>query len=140
MIGDTHIKISQLADDTTCFVRNENSLKNLIETFRLFKICAGLGINIEKTSARCLGGFVPSKEKLFGLDWSQEPVYTLGIKISGDESDHYTLNFKPKIQKMQNLLNSWKCRHLSLKGKITVINSLALSQLIYLCSIIYVPE
>ena len=41
---------------------------------------------------------------------------------------------------MQQLLNSWKCRHLSLKGKITVINSLALSQLIYLCSIIHVPE
>ena len=41
---------------------------------------------------------------------------------------------------MQQLLKSWKCRYLSLKGKITVINTLALSQLIYLCSIIYVPE
>ena len=41
---------------------------------------------------------------------------------------------------MQQLLNSWKCRKLSLKGKITVINSLALSSLIYLASIIHVPD
>ena len=41
---------------------------------------------------------------------------------------------------MKQLLNSWKCRKLSIKGKITVINSLAISKLIYLASIILVPE
>ncbi len=34
----------------------------------------------------------------------------------------------------------WKCRHLSLKGKVTVVNNLALSPLLYLCSIIHTPE
>ena len=60
--------------------------------------------------------------------------------ISGNENDHYSLNFKPKIAKMRQLLNSWKCRRLSLKGKITVVNSLAISKLIYLCNTIYTPK
>ena len=33
---------------------------------------------------------------------------------------------------MKNLLSSWKCRYLSLKGKVTVVNSLAISPLLYL--------
>ena len=41
---------------------------------------------------------------------------------------------------MKQLLNSWKCRKLSIKGKVTVINSLAISKLIYLASTILVPE
>ena len=134
------IKICQLADDTTCFIKNENSLKHLLDTFRTFNKCAGLGMNTDKTSARRLGDLELSDENLMGLHWTQEPVHTLGINISGKESDHYELNFKPKIIKMQQLLNSWKCRYLSLKGKITVINTLALSQIIYLCSIIKTPD
>ena len=139
-INDIEIKLSQLADDTTCFIKDEKSLDHLLKTFNIFNECAGLRINVDKTSARCLGGFSPSEDKLMGLNWTQEPVYTLGVNISGNECDHYTLNFMPKIIKMQELLKSWKCRYLSLKGKVTVINTLALSQLIYLCSIIYVPE
>ncbi len=41
---------------------------------------------------------------------------------------------------MKNLLNSWKCRNLSLKGKITIVNTLALSSLLYLASVIHVPS
>ena len=40
---------------------------------------------------------------------------------------------------MKNLLSSWKCRYLSVKGKVTVINSLAISPLLYLASVIHVP-
>ncbi len=39
---------------------------------------------------------------------------------------------------MKNLLNSWKCRNLSFKGKITIVITLALSSLLYLASMIYV--
>ncbi len=36
--------------------------------------------------------------------------------------------------------DSWKCRNLSLKGKITIVNTLALSSLLYLASVIHVPS
>ena len=40
---------------------------------------------------------------------------------------------------MKNLLSSWKCRYLSLNGKVTMINSRAISPLLYLASVIHVP-
>ena len=40
---------------------------------------------------------------------------------------------------MKNILAMWKCRNLSLKGKVTVINTLAISPLLYLANTIHVP-
>ena len=40
---------------------------------------------------------------------------------------------------MKNTLAMWKCRNLSLKGKVTVINTLAISPLLYLANTIHVP-
>ena len=134
------VKVSQLADDTNCIVKDEKSLKTLLDTFSLFRSGSGLDINVDKTTARCLGEFTPSNNKLFGLKWTQEPVHTLGVNLTGSEDDHYAINFRPKIAKMKQLLNSWKCRKLSLKGKVTVVNSLAISKLVYLSSIIITPQ
>ena len=41
---------------------------------------------------------------------------------------------------MKTLLRLWKTRDLSLKGKVTVLNSLALAPLIYVASVIHVPD
>ena len=41
---------------------------------------------------------------------------------------------------MKNLLATWKCRKLFIKGKITVINTLAISPLLYLANVIHVPS
>ena len=40
---------------------------------------------------------------------------------------------------MRKILSSRKCRRLSLKGKVTVINILAISPLLYLASVIHIP-
>ena len=40
---------------------------------------------------------------------------------------------------MINLLPTSKCRSLSIKGKLTVINTLAIFPLLYLANVIYVP-
>ncbi len=50
------------------------------------------------------------------------------------------LNYKPKLVELKNLLNIWKQRALSLKGKITIINTLALAPLIYVASLIDIPK
>lgn len=139
-IGDKEIKMCQLADDTTSFVQDAISLKNLLVTLNKFKFISGLGINVDKTIAYGLGPFIPGSNNPYGLDWSKKQIDTLGVTITGREDDHYLLNFKKRLKNMQNLLNTWKCRHLSLKGKITVINTLALPSLIYLASVIHVPR
>ena len=47
---------------------------------------------------------------------------------------------KKRFKNMENLLKCWTCRHLSLKGKIAVINTLALSPLLYIANTVHVPQ
>ena len=44
------------------------------------------------------------------------------------------ISFSKKVDKLQSILNSWSARRLTLLGKITIIKSLALSQIVYLMS------
>jgi exonuclease III len=139
-IDGTEIKVSQLADDTSCFLLDFESLARLLSIFEKFKQCAGLKINVDKTNARYLGSLKGVRDFPFGLDWSGATVSSLGVTFTGNEHDHYEQNFKKRILNMKHLLTTWKCRKLSLKGKVTVVNTLALSPLLYLASVIYVPN
>ena len=49
------------------------------------------------------------------------------------------LNFKLRLDKMKTLLNIWNSRNLSLKGRITILKSLILPQMLFLFNLIYVP-
>ncbi len=97
-------------------------------------------MNVNKTKARYLGSLKGVQEFPFDLDWSETKVSLLGVILSGKKKEHYDLHLKKRILNMENLLNSWKCRNLSLKGKITIVNILALSSLLYIASVIHVPS
>jgi hypothetical protein len=59
----------------------------------------------------------------------------------GNNIDKYTdENFKEKICKIENLAKQWCLRNLTLKGKVTVVNTLFISQLLYLGSCMYTPK
>ena len=46
----------------------------------------------------------------------------------------------PRVKAMDNVLNMWHCRGLSLKGKVTILKSLALPKLQYVASVLPVPH
>ena len=56
-INNSEIIFSQLADDTTCIVKDATSLGELLRLLERFKMCAGLKVNVDKTIARGLGGY-----------------------------------------------------------------------------------
>ena len=66
--GDKEIKISQLADDTTCFVADIKSAKVLFEVLELCKLFSGLKCNLEKTIVSWIG------VQKFDVDWDL-PVF-----------------------------------------------------------------
>ena len=68
------------------------------------------------------------------------PFKTLGIWFSDNDDEMAKLNFQKKIEKMENLTNTWTTRHLSLKAKVTVIKSLILPQISHLLSMCYCPH
>ena len=112
------MKITQLADDTNCFVKDQTSLCHLLDICKQFQCCAGLKMNVDKTKAKILGPEPMPPDDLYGLDWTEDAVNTLGVVLSGNETDHYILFYKKRLKTMKNLLSSWKCRYLSLKGRV----------------------
>ena len=81
-INNTEIKITQLADDTTCFVKDKDSIQSLITIFKDFEICSGLKINLDKTKAKVIGPEPLPADSLFGLDWTCEPLHTLCVTLT----------------------------------------------------------
>ena len=133
------IKIRYLADDTTFILNETKSINPSLETLECFYKHSGLKTNLEKTQVFTIGKKLNHLENIPGLDWSKGPIKLLGITLCDSENDNYKYNFEHKIKTIKNLLNLWKSRNLSLKGKITVLNSLASSMLIYPCTVIETP-
>ncbi len=142
-IEDKEVKISQYADDTTLSIlANANSLKDAIQLFINFQSLSGLKINRDKTEVVRIGSLKTSDIVLWpegNLKWSNGPVKVLGINFTPNKRDLLEVNYHPKHRKLKNLYNLWQQRQLSLKGRITIVKSLGISQLVYLMSNIPSP-
>ncbi len=51
-IGNLKIKLTQLADDMTCFITNIKSIIEIMNTFNKFIMCSGLKVNVEKNKSK----------------------------------------------------------------------------------------
>ena len=78
-MNDTVVKVIQYADDTTCILKNEVSVENLFNLVNIFTKVSGLKLNVNKSQAMWLGSKRFSKEKLFNIDWPEEPIKALGF-------------------------------------------------------------
>ena len=108
------LKLSQYADDTTSFCRDKVSLGKLLELLDLFKSCSGLKLNQSKSEAMWLGRNANRTDSLFGVQWPQRPISTLGISLSYNLKLCERENFSQKICEIQKLFNIWSQRDLSL--------------------------
>ena len=74
------------------------------------------------------------------MKWMKSPTKLSGIYVSYDERGNNQMNFNLKVQKLQTNLDIWKSRGLTLYGKVLIIKSLGLSNLIYSISNVNVPK
>ena len=74
------------------------------------------------------------------MKWTNNPIKILGIWCSCNPLETIDLNYHERIKKLKSLLNIWGQRNISLKGKITVLWSVALPLILYTCSILYTPQ
>ena len=140
-ISNENIKISQLADDTTCFLGNLESLNILLKTFHEYSLCSGLKMNTSKSNAKYIGSLRECDYFPHGLSWIKDDfIQCLGVTFTDTAENNYIYNYKQRISNLRTMLNIWKQRNLSYKGKVTVINNLALAPLIYISSVIETPE
>lgn len=140
-IRDTHFKISQFADDATCYADSSHSVEHIQRTLSLFSTYSGLFIN-------------PAKSKILPLQDQGEEQNTIAgiqlttmVKILGvcharrrTMDQHYEWNFLPALNKMRSVCAAWGNRMLSLKGRVTIFNSLLISLIQYLCANTITPK
>ena len=139
-LQNQEIKVSLFADDSVCFLDgSDNSFFQLFECLSNFGKFSGCKINFSKTEAVWIG----SKRgcQLFpysnsGVSWKESQFKCLGINFSLNTDKIFDLNYSTKLRKIEQTLNCWKMRNLSLIGKVCVIKTLILPQLIYLFSVL----
>lgn len=135
------MKIAQFADDMTCILRDEESLSELLVTLQKFESWSGLKINKNKTKIIYPKKLAAEYTSFKGMEvGDRAKILGLWVGVDNTEENCYTWNFKGPLEKIQHVCDSWHQRHLSIKGKITVVNSLMVSILQYPSSIVHTPE
>lgn len=139
-VGKTEYKLAMYADDLTCFAQDWTAAERFKDALEQFSMWSGLKINWDKSEGMLMG---PSRDSIPQGKWIHmvDKMQILGVTLRATNNTHtrYYDNFKPILGKMKTVLGQWKNRRLSLKGKIVVVNSLIVSLISYMTSVIYTP-
>ena len=136
-IGTTNIKLTQYADDTTLYLQDTESLKCTFKLLDKFQLYAGLKLNKEKTEAIQLGLMQQNlQDNRIGIKWIVDSTKALGVWVGRDVNLAVAKNLDEKLTKVKNLLNMYKSRTITIKGKITVLRSTVLPLILYVASVI----
>ena len=135
---------SAYVDDTTFFLRNEESATEVIKTCDKFSFSffSGLKINNAKCEITGIGVKKGVKMALRGMDsidLTEDVIKILGICFSYNKKLAQEKNFFNHIVKVQNILKLWKQINLTIEGRIVVFKSIAVSKLIHLALVTEVP-
>ena len=133
------IKTVQHADDLTVLLKNAQSLSHTLSTIREFCLHAGSKVNIEKTECILLGSLKDTFDNVYNINVNTTCVKCLGIFVGHDRDECFRRNWTNTMKDMEKLFESWKKRKLTIFGKCEVINTLAISKLIYTASILPLP-
>lgn len=133
ILGDTECKISLYADDMTLLLNpSPGNIENCFEIIDEFSQISGLKLNKKKTEKLPLG----IRTEIQG---ECKTIRLLGIKLNPDHKTQESQNFEPAIGKIKHITKLWNKRKLSLLGRIYILKSLGVSQLIHILSVLPTP-
>lgn len=120
-----------------------DSINSVLHCLNDFSKCSGLKINCEKSIDYKIDSLIGS-DRQYGLieriQWSTDPIKTLGVVIPIINREQiYELNYLPPLKKIEAIFKQWAKRKLSIQGKVCIIKTLAISQLVYLCAVLPSP-
>lgn len=117
-LGNIEYRISQFADDATCFVDSATLAKKVIHILTNFANFFGLRLNMDKSKTISLAKLEASPTEVASLQVVQK-AHILGVWFAKNRKfeDHYQWNFQPQLRKMNNTCRAWSNRTLSWKEK-----------------------
>jgi hypothetical protein len=130
-------KAAAYADDISVICRNNyNSVQQVFKEYERLTKLSGLELNADKTEILILNSELTQRFKfkynnsLFDII-SVHRIKICGLYYCSDTEKEYELNVKEKIQKLNHKIRAWTHRHLSMEGKVLIIKTFGISQLIY---------
>ena len=138
-INDIEVRMFQHADDTTFFVSSLTSIFSILKIINMYEHASGSKCNIDKTELLTIGRsqIDPSN---FEFPIRNDFIVILGVAMGNTKNAIEIENWENKVNNCISVLRRWKFRKLSFKGKALVINSLVVSKLVYLITLLHVPS
>jgi hypothetical protein len=140
---DTAFLYSAYADDVSLYLKDEDSVRALFATIKIFSSYSDLKPNYSKCEIAGIGALKGVEWALCGLksvDLTQSTIKILGLHFSYNEKLKNEKNFTDTVSKIENLLRVWRLRNLTLEGKITIFKTLAISGVVYNAYLSGVPD
>jgi hypothetical protein len=139
---DGGLSILQYADDTILFMDHDlDKARNLKLLLFAFELASGLKINFHKSELFCFGDAHEQVElytELFGCKAGNFPINYLGIPIHFKKLRNR--DWARVGERFEKRLSSWKGKHLSIGGRLTLINSVLSSLPMYMMSFFSIPK
>ena len=131
------------ADDSTFFLNDLLSVKNLIDTFKLFSLFLRLKAKFSKCEIAGVGSLKGVLEAVCGLksiNLTTDTIKILGVHFSYNSTLKVQNNFLDTVKITQQVLRFWNRRILSLEGRIIIFKTLAISKILYLAFLTNIPN
>ena len=130
------------ADDTTFFLKDAQSIENLVEIFNTFSLFSGLKPNLVKCEISGIGAMKGVQVAVCGMrciNFCNEAIKILGTYFSYNSKIKEECNFLKIVSNVQSALNLWRYQNLTLEGRIVVFKNLAISKIFFQTLIAPVP-
>jgi hypothetical protein len=136
------LSILQYADDTILFMEHDiEKARNMKLILCAFEELSGLKINFHKSEIFCFGEAKECENmysQLFGCKSGTFPFRYLGIPMHFRKLRN--ADWQGLIERIEKKLSSWKGKHLSVGGRLVLINSVLTSLPMYMLSFFEVPR
>lgn len=129
--------ITQLADDTTIFLKRSEQTPLVLKKIDKFSKASGLHLNLKKCELIAIHDH-PLID-LYEIPVKNQVKY-LGVVITKDLKTREELNIETEIKKSKSILNSWLQRDLSIFGRILLTKVEALSRITYPAFSLAIPD
>ena len=124
-----NVRGCQYVDDSNTMLKSVEYINNFLDIINEYERVSGSKMNRNKTVGLTKNNQVDSERNDIRLTVGPEKV--LGILIGNDKDTDHDLFWESLMSKMKSKLDIWRSRDLSLEGKTYLIQSIAISQILY---------
>ena len=136
-----HMEMSQYADGTMLFLGNSFSIDQALSSVHDYEHGSGPKVNydMDKSCGKwLLNSYLLPVVANKQLYWTSGPMEMLGL-LFGDRFSE-VCSWQRRVEKLSKRLDTWNYHSLSSKGRVLVVNSIALSVLVYVGTVYRLPE